>query len=115
VRPIDDPKEIGELLEAPNDQARTEKDAPWLNGREERRMVDATRLDPNSEEFTTTIALIALPLLVERLGGTVEITEAELDALGERHGGIRRVGTRIEKTANGFRLTIVRKDRPPLS
>jgi hypothetical protein len=78
-------------------------------------MVDATRLDLNSDEFTTTIALIALPLLVERLGGTVEITEAELDALGERHGGIRRVGTQIKRTANGFRLTITQKDRPPRS
>jgi hypothetical protein len=44
----------------------------------------------------------------------VEITEAELEALGERHGGIRRVGTQIKRTANGFRLTIIQKDRPPL-
>lgn len=65
------------------------------------------------DDFRAEVALIALPLLVERLGGTVEITQAELDALAERHGGIRQVGTQIEKTLNGFRLTIVQKDRPP--
>lgn len=43
------------------------------------------------------------PPLAERLGGTVEITEAELDALGERHGCIRRVGVLIERTPAGGR------------
>ena len=70
-------------------------------------------LDPNSKEFKSEIALIALPLLVERLGGTVEIIEAELDALAARFGGLRKLGVAIEKASAGFRLTIVSQDRPP--
>lgn len=58
---------------------------------------------------------LALPLLVERLGGVVEVTEAELDAFAERHGGLRKVAVQIDRTAAGLRLTIVHKERPPLS
>lgn len=58
---------------------------------------------------------LALPLLVERLGGVVEVTQAEYDAFAERHGGIRNVGVQIERTANGLRLTIVHPERPALS
>jgi len=65
------------------------------------------------KDFADEVTRIAMPMLVERLGGTVEITEAELDALAARHGGIRRVGVQIDKTLNGFRLTIIQKDRPP--
>lgn len=58
---------------------------------------------------------LALPLLVERLGGVVEVTEAELDAFAARHGGLRKVAVHIDRTAGGLRLTIVHKERPPLS
>ncbi|MEX2135941.1 MAG: hypothetical protein WEB29_03125 [Chloroflexota bacterium] len=58
---------------------------------------------------------LALPLLVERAGGVVEISEAEYDAFAERHGGIREVAVQINRTAAGLRLTIVHKERPPLS
>jgi hypothetical protein len=58
---------------------------------------------------------LALPLLVERLGGVVEITEAEFEAFAELHGGIRKVAVQIDRTATGLRLTIVHAQRPPLS
>jgi hypothetical protein len=61
------------------------------------------------------VAKLALPLLVERLGGVVEITEAEHQAFAERHGGIRNVGVRVDRTASGFRLTIVHPERPAVS
>lgn len=67
------------------------------------------------DELKTDVAKLALPLLVERLGGTVEITEAEHQAFVERHGGIRNVGVRIERTTSGLRLTIIHAERPPLS
>ncbi len=65
------------------------------------------------DEIKNEVALLAMPLLVERLGGVVELTEAELEAFGERHGGIRNVGTKIEKTPRGIRLSIVHVKRPP--
>ena len=58
---------------------------------------------------------LALPLLVERLGGVVEVTQTEYDAFAERHGGIRNAAVQIERTATGLRLTIVHPERPPLS
>lgn len=67
------------------------------------------------DELKTDVAKLALPLLVERLGGTVEITEAEHQAFAERYGGLRNVGVQIEHTPNGLRLTIVRTERPPLT
>lgn len=71
-------------------------------------------MDP--KKVSEEIAKLAMPLLVERLGGTVEITEAEWQSFVERHGGTaRNVGVQVEKTEHGFRLTVVQKDRPPLS
>ncbi len=64
------------------------------------------------DELKNEVALLALPLLVERLGGVVELTEPELEAFAERHGGIKNVGTKIEKTPKGIRLTIVHVERP---
>jgi hypothetical protein len=58
---------------------------------------------------------LALPLLVERLGGVVEISQAEYDVFAERHGGLRKVAVQIDRTPTGLRLTIVRKERPALS
>lgn len=58
---------------------------------------------------------LALPLLVERLGGLVEITQAEYDAFAERHGDMRQIAVQIERTANGLRLTIIHQERPELS
>ena len=60
------------------------------------------------------VAALALPLLVERLGGTVEITEAEYDAFEARHGK-RTAGVKIERTERGLRLTIIHQERPPVN
>ena len=49
---------------------------------------------------------------MERLGGTVEIREAELDAFGERYGGIRSARTQTANTERGIRLTNIRVERP---
>lgn len=70
-------------------------------------------MDP--KEIKDDVAQLAMPLLVERLGGTVEITEAEYQAFAERHGGIRNVGVKIDMTDAGLRLTIVHAERPPLT
>jgi hypothetical protein len=72
-------------------------------------------MDP--KDISDDVAKLAMPLLVERLGGTVEITEAELQALADRVGGgqLRNVGVQIDRTPTGIRLTIVTKERPPLS
>ena len=67
------------------------------------------------EEIKTDVAALAMPLLVERLGGTVEITQAEYDAFVERHGGQRKVGVQIDRTPAGIRLTIIHVERPPVS
>lgn len=66
-----------------------------------------------AEDLKNEIARLAMPLLVERLGGVVELTEAELDAFGERHGGIKKVGVRMDRIPGGIRLTIVHVERPP--
>jgi hypothetical protein len=66
-------------------------------------------------EIAADVYKLALPLLVERLGGVVEITEAEQEAFAERQGGIRKVAVQIDRTPTGLRLTIVHKGRPPLS
>jgi hypothetical protein len=68
----------------------------------------------DQDEIKDDVAKLALPLLVERLGGTVEITEAEYDAFVERHGR-RSAGVKIERTEAGLRLTIIHTERPPLS
>jgi hypothetical protein len=67
------------------------------------------------DEVKIEAAKLALPLLVERLGGVVEVTEAELEAFGERHGGLRSAGVQIERIPNGLRFTIVHRERRPLS
>lgn len=57
------------------------------------------------------LADIALPVLVDRAGGSVEISGEELVALGERLGG--RVGVQAEQlTPTRFRLRLVRIDGP---
>lgn len=68
------------------------------------------------EEAVDESSKLALPLLVERLGGTVEITQAEYEAFVARHGGTaRNIGVQIERTPNGLRFTIIHVERPPLS
>lgn len=37
------------------------------------------------EAFKSEVARLAMPLLVERLGGTVEITKIELETFRARH------------------------------
>ena len=53
------------------------------------------------DELKNQASPLAMPLLVERLGETVELTEAELKAFAERHGGIKRVGVKMERTQGG--------------
>lgn len=67
-----------------------------------------------SDDIKNEVARLALPLLVERLGGVVEITQAEYDAFEAKHGK-RTAGIAIEWTGGGFRLTIVHVERPALS
>ncbi len=62
------------------------------------------------DEMKIEAAKLALPFIVERLGGVVEITEAELQAFGERHGGLRNAGVQIERIPNGLRFTIVLRE-----
>jgi hypothetical protein len=86
--------------------------APMADDIAERPIVDPPM---RTDEAKVEAAMLALPLLVERLGGVVEITEAELEALGIRHGGLRNVGVQIEKISGGLRFTIVHVEREPLS
>jgi hypothetical protein len=61
-------------------------------------------------------AQLALPVLVERLGGAVTITEAELNDLGQRYGGLRNLAVRIEYHGSELRLTLITAPRrPPVS
>ena len=61
-------------------------------------------------------AQLALPVLVERLGGAVTITEAELSDLGRRYGGLRNLAVRIEYRGSEMRLTLIAAPRrPPVS
>lgn len=55
------------------------------------------------------IANAALPILLDRLGGSATVTEAELLALSERYGG--RVGVKGTVESPGvYRLTLVPMD-----
>lgn len=57
------------------------------------------------------LADLALPVLIDRAGGSVEIAGEELVALGEKLGG--RVGVQAEQlTPTRFRLMVVRIDGP---
>lgn len=66
------------------------------------------------DEIKNEVARLAMPLLIERLGGVVEISQAEYDAFEKKHGK-RTAGVAIEWTGNGLRLTIVHRERPALS
>lgn len=62
------------------------------------------------------VAKLALPVLVERLGGSVTITEAELTALGARYGGIRNLAVRADYIDGKLLLSLVAAPaRPPLN
>jgi hypothetical protein len=76
---------------------------------------DIQRQPAASTAIAEDVYKLALPLLVERLGGVVEVTQAEYDAFAERHGGIRKVAVQIDRTATGLKLTVVHKERPPAS
>jgi hypothetical protein len=66
------------------------------------------------DEIKDDVAKLAMPLLIERLGGTVTITETEFQLFVDRHGGnLRNIGVQIERAPGGLRLTIVHKERPP--
>lgn len=64
--------------------------------------------DPrDTPEFRADLVKIALPFLVERLGGDVLIAEAEYDAFMKRHHEAGQPPTvRLERTPEGMRLSI---------
>lgn len=68
--------------------------------------------DPKQRALSDNVAQLALPVLVERLGGAVEITEAEYEALWERYGGRDRIGVKAEYEGATLRLTLVSKPGP---
>jgi hypothetical protein len=75
-------------------------------------------VDPplTTDELKTEASKLALPLLVERLGGVVELTVGEYQAFVQRHGGsARNIGVQIERTRTGLRFTIIHVDREPLT
>lgn len=52
------------------------------------------------------IAHAAMPVLVDRLGGTVTVSQVELAELSEKYGGA--VAVRVDKLDKGvYRLTLV--------
>lgn len=52
------------------------------------------------------VAHMAVPILVDRLGGTVTVSAVELAALGERYGGT--VGIRAHRIEEGiYRLSLM--------
>jgi hypothetical protein len=53
------------------------------------------------------IAHLALPVLVERLGGVVTISAAEYEALWTRYGGRDRVAVRATYQGTELTLTLV--------
>lgn len=71
------------------------------------------------EEIKSEVAQLALPILVERLagpGGTVIITEQQYAEFGERHGGLRNVGVKLDWSGGQLYLSLIEKtDRPPLN
>jgi len=74
-------------------------------------------MDENEREaIKSDAAKLALPVLVERLGGAVTITEDELNDLGRRYGGLRNLAVRIEYHGTELRLTLITAPRrPPVS
>jgi hypothetical protein len=71
-------------------------------------------MDEKREELKVDIAKVALPVLVERLGGLVTITEDESEALWARYGGRDRVAVKAEysKVDRQLTLTLV-STQPP--
>ena len=67
-----------------------------------------TERDPrDTTEFRASLSKIAVPFLVERLGGDVLITEAEYDAfMARHHASGEPPSVRFERTAEGMRLSI---------
>ncbi len=52
------------------------------------------------------IAHAAVPILVDRLGGTVVVSEIELAALSKRYGGSVGVSA-VQEAPGSYRLTVV--------
>jgi hypothetical protein len=67
-------------------------------------MTDRDRRD--TPEFRADLVRIALPFLVERLGGDVLITEAEYDEFMKRHSAMQPPAVTFERTPEGMRLSV---------
>jgi biotin carboxylase len=72
---------------------------------DEQRMQDKART-------RTVAANNALPVLVDRAGGTVTVTRQEFAELAARYGGASRMVVMVEDVAGGeaIRLTLTRKE-----
>jgi hypothetical protein len=80
-------------------------------------MIEARRLamDPEMEARNRAkVANNALPVLIGRAGGQVEITKAEFEEIASRYGGPSQMTIQMDRIGEGdaIRLTLVRK--PPL-
>lgn len=53
------------------------------------------------------IAKLALPILVERLGGEVSISEEEAEEVWRRYGGRKKVGVKASYQGSTLTLTLV--------
>jgi hypothetical protein len=67
------------------------------------------------EKIKADMASVALPVLIERLGGSVVITEEEYEAMGRRYGGVSRLAVQAEYHGNALHLTLIKNPKPPLS
>lgn len=66
--------------------------------------------NPFGPDLLSTVATAGIAVLIDRLGGSVAISQEDRDALATRYGGA--VGVKIEELEPGrsYRLTLVRAD-----
>lgn len=59
-----------------------------------------------------TVANLALPVLLDRAGGSITVTQREFDELAARYGGATNLTIVMERMTGpqpGFRVTLVNK------
>lgn len=70
----------------------------------------------DKESIKNDAARLALPVLVERLGGSVTISEDELEELGRRYGGTKNIALEIRYHGQALHLTLISApQQPPVS
>jgi hypothetical protein len=70
-------------------------------------------VDEKDRGIRDEAARLALPVLVERLGGEVTITEAEFEATGKRYGGIDNLGVEITYRNRELHLKLIASPKRP--